>query len=230
MSAFVSVRDVGKSFVTPDGLGVAAVVDACFEVERGEAVALMGVSGSGKSTLLALLGGIERADSGEIEVAGEVITRMREGELADYRAGLGFVFQQFHLIPALSALDNVLVPLIGRVRSVKERRIRALEALESVGLAARAASMPYQLSGGEQQWVAIARALVVRPKLVLADEPTGNLDSGNAHMVMELLLTLQHESDAALLVATHDPAIGAACDSMLLIADGKITPADLSAT
>lgn len=226
MSSFIACRDVSKTFSVPGGWSVAAVDDVSLDIDKCLSVALMGASGSGKSTLLALLGGVERADSGTITVDGEIITAMSANQLADYRAGVGFVFQRFHLIPALSVLDNVLVPLVGRVRGAKVRRDRAMDALTAVGLVERAGSMPYQLSGGQQQRVAIARALVVNPRLVLADEATGNLDSDNATHIMDLLHQLRRDFDTTLVIATHDAGIAGSCDVVLHIADGRVSSPD----
>ncbi len=216
---------VVKVYALGEGRTLRAADDVSLEIGAGRRTALVGASGSGKSTLLHLIGAIDRPDSGTIVVDGEPITGLNAAGLADYRATVGFVFQQFHLIPALSVIDNVCAPLIGRVR-VAERRRRAGELLEAVGLAGRVKALPSQLSGGQQQRVAIARALVVRPRLLLADEPTGNLDSATAAEILELLGQLHSEFGTTIVVATHDVGVADACDDLVRIMDGRAVPVD----
>lgn len=190
-------------------------------VPRGQFLAIMGASGSGKSTLLGLLAGLDSPSEGAVFVDGFDISRMPEDKLAQVRGKkIGFVFQSYQLIPTLTALENVLLPfeLNGRGRGVD--RARAL--LGSVGLAGRLHHYPVQLSGGEQQRVALARAFVHEPPLVLADEPTGNLDSTNGQHVLELLTTRQREAGTTLVMVTHDPQIAARADRRVILRDGVI--------
>jgi putative ABC transport system ATP-binding protein len=199
-----------------------------FDVERGEWVALTGPSGSGKSTLLGLLGGIDTPTRGQLSIDGVDITRMREARLARIRnAKIGFVFQSFHLISTLTARENVEVPLYVSPKAAKAKEL-AVEMLERVGLGDRIGHQPRQLSGGEQQRVAIARALVTRPSILLADEPTGNLDSVTGSAVLELISDLQREMDLTVVMVTHDLSIAGAADRELHLFDGKLvdTPTD----
>lgn len=192
-------------------------------VERGSMVAIMGRSGSGKSTLLSILGGLDRPDEGQVVLDGVDITRLNGRALTRVRREkLGFVFQQFNLIPTLTALENVELPMRYARVPPGQRRQRALEALARVGLAHRAHHRPSQLSGGEQQRVAIARALVMRPALVLADEPTGELDSQTAAQVIELMETLNRELGQTFLIVTHDPGLARHCGRIIRMQDGRI--------
>jgi putative ABC transport system ATP-binding protein len=193
-----------------------------FEVERGEWVALTGPSGSGKSTLLGLLAGIDEATGGRLFLDGVEVTGMREARLARLRnEKIGIVFQSFHLVPTLTARENVEVPLYVGPRA-REARALALEMLERVGLAERADHRPHQLSGGEQQRVAIARALVTQPALLLADEPTGNLDSVTGQRVLDLIARLRQELGLTVVMVTHDPAVARAADRELHLLDGQL--------
>jgi putative ABC transport system ATP-binding protein len=192
-------------------------------VERGSMVAIMGRSGSGKSTLLNILGGLDRPDEGQVVLDGVDITRLNGRALTRVRREkLGFVFQQFNLIPTLTALENVELPMRYARVPPGQRRQRALEALARVGLAHRAHHRPSQLSGGEQQRVAIARALVMRPALVLADEPTGELDSQTAAQVIELMEALNRELGQTFLIVTHDPGLARHCGRIIKMEDGRI--------
>ena len=191
-------------------------------VESGAAVALTGPSGSGKSTVLHLLGGMDRPTEGTVDVDGEELTARR---LDAHRRRVGFVFQRFHLLPALTVLDNVLAPVLPR-RVDFDRQERARELLEAVGLAERANALPSELSGGQQQRVAIARALINRPGLLLADEPTGNLDSTPGREIVELLLSLRERYGTTMLVATHDVEVAANCDRIVRLLDGRIVADD----
>ncbi len=193
-------------------------------VDAGEAVGVVGPSGSGKSTMLAAIAGLERATSGTVRVAGTDITALDEDALARFRRdNIGIVFQAFHLIPTMSALENVAVPLelAGRTDAFDAART----GLEAVGLGHRVGHYPGQLSGGEQQRVALARAVAARPKLILADEPTGNLDQGTGHEVIELIFQIQAETGATLVLITHDPELAARCARRLHIVDGVIDKA-----
>jgi putative ABC transport system ATP-binding protein len=185
---------------------VHALEDVSLSIPSGQFVALMGPSGSGKSTLLNLIAGLDRPTRGSVTVAGQRIDALGEDELAAFRAAhVGFVFQFFNLIPVLSAVENVELPLLLTHLAKSERRQRALTALRVVGLAERAGHLPRQLSGGEQQRVAIARAFVADPELIVADEPTGDLDAKNAEATLELLRTLRRDFGKTVVMVTHDP-------------------------
>jgi putative ABC transport system ATP-binding protein len=192
-------------------------------IGRGEFVAIFGPSGSGKTTLLQLLGALDRPSAGSIRFEGQPLERLRDGALASLRLrALGFVFQQFNLIPTLTALENVEAGLAPLAMRRHERSRTAAKHLEAVGLGPRAHHLPSQLSGGEQQRVAIARALARSPRVVLADEPTGNLDTANGEMVMDLLSRLHRELDLTLVLVTHDEWIAERADRVLRLADGRL--------
>jgi ABC-type lipoprotein export system ATPase subunit len=210
----VSLRGASRGY---PGLTALDAVD--LEIADGSAVALTGPSGAGKSTVLHLLGGMDTPTAGTVEIDGKALTAR---DLDTHRRRVGFVFQRFHLLPALTVLDNVLAPVLPR-RVDYDRRARATEVLEAVGLAARAQALPAELSGGQQQRVAIARALVGRPRLLLADEPTGNLDSVIGREIVELLLSLRTQYGTTLVLATHDAEVAASCDRVLRLQDGRIT-------
>ena len=191
------------------------------EVERGESLGLVGPSGSGKSSLLMLMGGLERASGGSVSALGHDLTNMDEDGLARFRRGnMGVVFQSFHLIPTMTALENVAVPL--ELAGARDAFARARAELQAVGLAFRADHYPSQLSGGEQQRVALARAAVGRPAILLADEPTGNLDTANGAAIMELLFGLRDRHGATLILVTHAPELAARCDRIVRLADGRV--------
>ncbi|HZT92468.1 MAG TPA: ABC transporter ATP-binding protein [Gaiellaceae bacterium] len=216
--AAVAVRGVCKSF---ERGRIRAVVDATFDVAPGESVALTGPSGSGKSTLLNLIGALDVPDAGEVVVDGRSLSAVRDR--AEYRATtVGFVFQSHDLIPTLTAAENVQVPMLGRGPGRAERRRRALELLEEVGLSHRVDARPATLSAGERQRVALARALANMPRLILADEPTGALDTAAGMHVVELLHELRERHGTTLLVVTHDPAVAARSDRALAMQDGVI--------
>ena len=199
---------------------VRAVDGVDLEVERGETVAIMGPSGCGKSTLLYLLGGLDRPTSGEIWLDGQDVTRLSERALARLRRdAIGFVFQAFHLMDELTAVENVELPALLAGRSPRAARQRATELLDRVGLTDRARFLPTQLSGGQRQRVAVARALVADPLVVLADEPTGNLDSASARDVLQLFDQL-HGAGQTLVVVTHDVQVAATADRMISMRDG----------
>ena len=194
-----------------------------FEVPAGQFVAIMGASGSGKSTLLGLLAGLDTATSGSIVLDGTDITGLSEDKLAVVRGRkIGFVFQSYQLIPTLTAEENVLLPheLLGGARA--SGTVRARELLESVGLGDRMDHYPVQLSGGEQQRVALARAFMVKPPILMADEPTGNLDSVNGQHVLDLLLTLNRRESTTLVLVTHDQALASRANRIVTLSDGKI--------
>jgi putative ABC transport system ATP-binding protein len=202
---------------------VHALRGVTFRVDHGDYVAIVGSSGSGKSTLLNLLGALDRPTTGQVLYAGQDVRLMSDAQLAALRNGsIGFVFQSFHLLPRLTALDNVQLPLVYRSTSVRERRERALEALTAVGLADRVDHRPTELSGGQQQRVAIARALVTEPPLLLADEPTGNLDSRTGEEVMGLLEDLHDDRGVAVVVITHEREIARRATRRIELRDGLI--------
>ena len=207
-----------------NGATVRAVDELSFEVAEGEMVAIVGPSGSGKSTLLNLLGTLDHPTSGQIEIDGREVGRMKGNALADFRRNhIGFVFQLFNLIPVLNALENVTIPLVPYRRKADFKlEERAQRLLESVGLGHRLDHLPGQLSGGEQQRVAIARALLNRPRLILADEPTGNLDTKTGATIMALIRRLQHEQGLTIVMVTHDPKVAAQADRTLQMQDGRL--------
>ncbi len=197
------------------------------DITAGEAVGIIGPSGSGKTSLLMALAGLERASRGSIVVAGHTVTRMDEDALARLRREtIGIVFQAFHLIPTMTALENVAVPL--ELAGARDAAMRARVALEAVGLGHRLTHLPGQLSGGEQQRVALARAFAPRPRLLLADEPTGNLDQATGDAVMDLLFRLRAETRATLVLITHDAHLASRCSRRVHLADGKVVKVDLA--
>ncbi|GAB2820107.1 ABC transporter ATP-binding protein [Actinocorallia aurea] len=206
-----------------DGVSVQALKGVSLRIDEGEYAAILGPSGSGKSTLMHLLGALDRPTSGTLRIAGRDVAGLTPDELAELRnAHIGFVFQSFHLLARTSALDNVGMPLAYRGVAKAERRERAAAALETVGLGHRLGHRPNQLSGGEQQRVAIARALVGGPRLVLADEPTGNLDTRTGHEVMDLLERLNAETGAAVVLVTHEPDVAERAPRRVHVRDGLI--------
>jgi putative ABC transport system ATP-binding protein len=204
------------------GEPVHALVDVCETIPQGEHVAIMGPSGSGKSTLLNILGCLDRPDGGTYELLGRDVSRLDESELTLVRRHtIGFVFQFFHLVPRLTALENVELPMLFAGIPPAERRERARARLRGVGLEARAAHRPDQLSGGERQRTALARATVLEPKLLLADEPTGNLDSASGRHVLEILQGMNAEG-LTLVVVTHDPGVARRAQRVLVLNDGRV--------
>ena len=202
---------------------VAALRGLSIEIKRGEHLAMMGPSGSGKSTFLHLAGALDRPTKGRVVIEGRDPSKLNDDELSKLRNRyIGFVFQTFNLIPRLTALENVMLPLVVRGVDGSERRKRAIEALEQVGLGDRINHRPTELSGGEQQRVAIARAIVTRPRIILADEPTGNLDSASAKEIVKVLSRLNRELGITLVVVTHDPEVASAAKRMVKIRDGAI--------
>ncbi len=220
-SPFLELRGISKRYGISKDQQIPAADQVSLVIQAGEYVALTGASGSGKSTLLHLIGAIERPDSGTITSSGTEVTALRGGALAAYRRTVGFVFQRYNLLPALTALDNVISPAMARKTSWNKRD-RGRELLAAVGLAGREQSLPSRLSGGEQQRVAIARALVSSPALLLADEPTGNLDSATATEILHLLAGLRRDRQMTIIIATHDPQIAAGCDRMIRLRDGAV--------
>ncbi|RLP85343.1 MULTISPECIES: ABC transporter ATP-binding protein [unclassified Micromonospora] len=218
----VRVSGVSRTFGRGEH-AVHAVRDVSFGASRGELVAIRGRSGAGKTTLLNIIGGLDRPDSGQVVVAGHEVTAAGEAELLRLRRGtVGFVFQTFGLVPILSAAENVGVPLRLAQVPAAEREERVSVLLELVGLGGHAAQRPYELSGGQQQRVAVARALANEPDLLIADEPTGQLDSETGRSIMDLLRAVVHARGMTALVATHDPALIDLADRVLNLRDGRL--------
>ena len=216
----ISVRGLSMRF-TSGGAAVDVLADISLDVPPGQFLAVAGPSGSGKSTLLGLVAGLDQPTAGRITVAGVEITRLGEDALARFRRDtIGYVFQSYHLIPTLTALENVAVPL--ELAGEPHALDRAGALLAEVGLAGRARHYPVQLSGGEQQRVAVARAVCRRPRLLLADEPTGNLDSATGKQIIELLVDLHRNLGSTLVLVTHDGALAAHADRVVTLRDGRI--------
>lgn len=210
---------------------VRAVNGIDLELSPGEMIAIMGSSGSGKSTLLHLLAGLARIDSGNVQIADKNLATMSDGAATALRCKqIGVVFQSYNLMPTLTAIDNVALPLLLGGTSRSRARAAALERLEVVGMAERAKRRPPQLSGGEQQRVAVARALVSDPQIVLADEPTGNLDRKNAQSICELLRDVVVSTNRAVVIVTHDPLVAAYADRIIVLVDGRVADAFLRST
>jgi putative ABC transport system ATP-binding protein len=219
----VALRGVDLSLGRGDAR-VHILRDVSLTIESGEAVGIVGASGSGKSTLLMIMAGLERPDKGEVEIDGVGLGRLGEDALARFRgARIGIVFQSFHLISTMTALENVAAPL--EIAGASDAVSRAREELEQVGLGDRTSHYPAQLSGGEQQRVALARALCPRPSLLIADEPTGNLDEATGRAIMELIFDLRARRSATLALVTHDPALAARCDRIVRMRSGAVETA-----
>jgi putative ABC transport system ATP-binding protein len=219
MAAVLS--NVEKVYRT-DRIETLALTDVNLQIRRGEFVSVMGPSGSGKSTLLNILGLLDAPSGGRLVLAGNEIAHMGDREMSRLRnETIGFIFQTFHLITDLDVMDNVELPLLYRGTRTAERRRLAREALEKVGLSARMHHFPYQLSGGQRQRVAIARAIVGRPPILLADEPTGNLDSRMGGEIMEILEQLNRDEETTIVMVTHDPALGERTERTIRIFDGR---------
>ena len=216
----ISLQNVSLTLKGNAG-NVNIIKNISLKIDQGESIGLIGPSGSGKSSLLMLAGGLERASSGEIEILGQLITEMSEDKLSRLRRNnVGVVFQSFHLIPTLTALENVATPL--EISFSKNPNKHAIMALDRVGLSHRADHYPSQLSGGEQQRVALARAYVSNPKILLADEPTGNLDEENTKAIVDLLFEIKNENDTTLFLVTHSRELAKKCDRIIKIRDGKL--------
>ena len=219
----VDVRDLRKVY-TRDSLKITVLDGLSLQVPEGEFVALMGPSGSGKTTLLNLIAGIDRATSGSLNIVGTDLARLSEGELAKWRSqSIGFIFQFYNLIPVLTAIENVELPLLLTSLSSKQRRERAMTALKVVGLEDRYKHYPRQLSGGQEQRVAIARAIVTDPKIVVADEPTGDLDAKSAEEILALMEVLNREFKKTILMVTHDPRAAAKAHVQRHLEKGVLT-------
>ena len=217
----IEARGLTKIYKMGD-VEVHALRGLSMQVERGEVISIMGPSGSGKSTLMNIIGCLDRPTAGEYMLDGESVAQLNDDQLATIRnRKVGFVFQSFNLLPRATALANVELPLRYAGAS-RNRRERAREALEKVGLADRVYHRPNELSGGQQQRVAIARALINEPAIIMADEPTGNLDSTSGHEIMELLLSLNREQGTTLIIVTHDPDVAANSQRIVRIRDGVV--------
>ena len=218
-----SVLSLSNASLTLDGNAgkVDILHDITLDVTQGETLGLLGPSGSGKSSLLMLMGGLEQVRSGTITALGQKLSTMNEDQLAHFRRDhMGVVFQSFHLIPTMTALENVATPL--ELAGVHDAFSRASDELDAVGLGARKDHYPNQMSGGEQQRVALARASAPRPKILLADEPTGNLDATNGAAIMDMLFDLRDKHGATLIMVTHAPDLAARCDRIITLNDGRI--------
>ena len=218
----VSLRNVGKTYRL-DTVTVPALSAVSIDIRPGRFTVLCGPSGSGKTTLLNMMGCIDRPDAGEIQVDGQAVQAMTDDALSDFRARrIGFVFQNFNLLPVLTAFENVEYPLVLAAVPAAQRKERVRALLDAVGLADRAGNRPGQLSGGQRQRVAIARALATEPALVLADEPTANLDSHTGAEIIALMRRLQRERGASFVFSSHDPMVLAQADDVVRIRDGRI--------
>lgn len=221
MEGTFQCKQMGKSF-SGDGVETHALQDIEVTLEAGDFISIIGPSGSGKSTLLSLIGTLDRPTSGELHYDGKPINKLNSKELSDFRfENIGFIFQQFHLIPTLTSLENVMAPLFGR-KVPYDKKERAEQLLAQVGLADKAGSLPSQLSGGQQQRVAVARALVHEPKWLLADEPTGNLDTDTGEIIFNLLRSLNEEKGCGVLFVTHDPTLAERANRTIEMRDGVI--------
>jgi len=219
----ISLRDIGRTYSTKGHADVAALQHLDLSIYDGELVAITGPSGSGKSTLLQLIGGLDRPTTGSVVVDGQEVHKLHGAQLAAYRnKTVGFIFQFFYLQPFLTVAANVEIPLMFAQYPRHRRQQLISEALQSVGLADKADALPQQLSGGQIQRVAIARALINQPKLILADEPTGNLDSKNSDSIMNLLTSIRETRGTTIVIVTHDSGVAARADRSIAIADGRI--------
>jgi len=222
-SPIVRVRNVSKRF-SRDGFEVIALERVNLDIHEGDFFALMGPSGSGKSTLLNLLAGIDRTTEGEVEVLGTQLARLSESQMATWRnSHIGYIFQTFNLVPVLTAFENVELPLLLTKLSKAQRRKNVETALELVGLSDRMNHQPKQLSGGQEQRVAIARAIVTDPDLILADEPTGNLDARSGEEIMQILSTLNRELKKTIMLVTHDPHAASFASQQMHLEKGILT-------
>lgn len=218
-----SIKDLSKSY-SQSNKKVNALRNVTIEINRGDLVSIQGPTGGGKSTLLQMLGGLDRPTSGAISLAGDQLEKLSEVKLTEVRARkIGFIFQNYNLIPTLSALENVQTALVPQGVNKANSEKRAMEALESVSLADRATHLPAELSGGQQQRVAIARALVKNPEVILADEPTGNLDEETRDQIIDLLVNLNKDQGITVILVTHDSSVAKRASKNLYIANGVVT-------
>jgi lipoprotein-releasing system ATP-binding protein len=224
----IEARDLSKSYVGGDGARVDVLNAVSLDVRRGEMIAIVGASGAGKSTLLHILGALDRPSAGLVTLDGQALNSLDDGELSKLRnKKVGFVFQFHHLLREFSALENVMMPLRISGWDVQKARARATEMLARVGLSARSTHRPSEMSGGEQQRTAVARALAVDPVVVLADEPSGNLDHANAERLHEQFTQLVRDLNIAMVVVTHNKALAARADRALLLEDGRLQETDV---
>lgn len=222
----IIIRNLTKIVTSGDGQ-LTILDDVSIDIPDGQFVAVIGASGSGKSTLLGLIAGLDAPTSGTIEIDGDEITSLGEDDLARIRSEkIGFVFQSFHLIPSLTAFENILIPM--EIRGLPDARSRAEKLLDAVGLTDRGHHYPAELSGGEQQRVAIARAFANRPTILLADEPTGNLDSKNGMHIFDLMKDLHRENNVTLVLVTHDQMLAANAERQIILRDGRVVSDDLN--
>ncbi len=222
MENVVSLRDVVRTYIMGDN-EVRALRGISFDIEQGEFVSIMGPSGSGKSTCMNMIGCLDRPTSGTVRINGRETAKMNEKELSILRnQTIGFVFQQYHLISSMNIIENVMLPLKYQKIERSIRYEKAKEALASVGLAERLHHRPHELSGGQKQRVAIARAMVTKPKILLADEPTGALDTETGKQVMEMFRNINKEENTTIIIVTHDPRIGESTERCIKILDGMI--------
>ena len=216
----LEVKNITKEVNSPEGL-LTIVKDINLSVEKGKPISLVGPSGSGKTTLLAIMAGLDLPTHGSVSLLGSNITSMNEDQRAQIRAmDVGFVFQSFHLMPRLSALDNVMLPL--EIAGDKDAKEKSKEALDQVGLSGRAMHFATQLSGGEKQRVALARAIVNQPKILFADEPTGNLDQKSSNAVTDLLFSINELINTTLVLVTHDLSLAKKCEEVFELSDGSL--------
>ena len=222
MENVVSLQDVVRTYIMGDN-EVRALRGVSFDIEQGEFVSIMGPSGSGKSTCMNMIGCLDRPTSGIVKINGRETAKMNEKELSVLRnQTIGFVFQQYHLINSMNVIENVMLPLKYQKLDRSLRHEKALAALESVGLSERIHHKPHELSGGQKQRVAIARAMVTQPKILLADEPTGALDTETGKQVMEMFRKINSENNTTIIIVTHDPRIGESTKRCIRILDGQI--------
>ncbi len=222
MEPLIKVRELYKIYQIGENR-VYALNGVSFDIYPGEFIAIVGTSGSGKSTCLNMLAGLEKPSKGSIDIGGKRIDRMNEAQLVRFRRlNVGFIFQSYNLLNTMNAQENVAMPLMFRGVPAEERRRRAMEALRQMGIADQAEHMPNQMSGGQQQRVGIARALVIEPRIIFADEPTGNLDSHTTEEVLRILQRIVAKENKTLVMVTHDPQIASWADRQIRVVDGKV--------